>query len=292
VILDLVRSREGDLARRRIEIALVISLLLHGVAVWKWFPHDKLLTPGEQRTREQQPLSVSVAPSRPQTAQPPVATREAPPAPAPVPRPRASIPRPIPTPSPPVIASPAPAPAIVAPPAAPAPPPVVIAPSPPAPSPPTTDLAAYVEQRRRARGETGEAPASTDSDAARRERAIAANLASLSSQNFGEPRNGGGTFQIRRLDFDDAQFTFYGWNRDMNRRMFQVIDVRRGSNASIDIAVVRRIIAIIREHEPGDFRWHSLRLSRDMMLSARPEHTAELEAFMMEEFFTRAGRVR
>jgi len=197
-------------------------------------------------------------------------------------------------PTPPVLATPAPAPAIVTPPAAPVPPPIAVVPTPSAPPPPmASDLASYIEQRRRARGETGDAPATVDSDSARRDRAIAQNLASLSTSTFGEvPQNGGGTFQLRRLDYDDAQFSFYGWSKEINKRTFQVIDVRKGTNENISIAVVRKIISIIREYEPGDFRWHSLRLSRDLTLSARPEDNADLEKFMMQEFFTDAGRAR
>jgi outer membrane biosynthesis protein TonB len=296
VVFDLVRAREGDLVRRRFEIALVVSLLFHALVVWKWLPHEPIvLTPGDSPSQDpNQQLSLRIVPSQPATPQPPPAsTREAPPPPAPVPRPRAVIPRPITRPTPPVIATPAPAPAIVSPPAAPVPPPVVVTPAPPAPAQPMTqDLASYIEQRRRARGEAGESQANVDSDSARRDRAIAQNLASLSTSTFGEaPRNGGGTFQIRRLEYDDAQFTFYGWSKEINRRTFQVIDVRRGSNENISIAVVRKIISIIRDYEPGDFRWHSLRLARDMTLSARPEDNAELEKFMMQEFFN-DGRAR
>ena len=106
------------------------------------------------------------------------------------------------------------------------------------------------------------------------------------------PQNGGGTFQIRRLDYDDAQFSFYGWSKEINRRTFQVIDVRKGTSPDINTAVVRKIISIIRDYESGDFRWHSIRLARDMTLSARPEDNAELERFMMQEFFTDVGRAR
>lgn len=296
VVFDLVRAREGDLIRRRFEIALVVSLVIHGIALWKWFPHEPIvLSPGDNPSNEpNQQLALRIVPSQPAAPQQPSVQREAPPSPAPPPRPRAALPRPIPRPSPPVMVAPVPAPQAVAPPAAPAPPPVVVTPAPVAPPPPVTgDLASYIEQRRRARGESGDAPANVDSDSARRDRAIAQNLASLQTSTFGEvPRNGGGTFQIRKLDYDDAQFTFYGWSKEINRRTFQVIDVRKGSNENISIAVVRKIISIIRDYEPGDFRWHSLRLARDMTLSARPEDNAELERFMMEEFFTTAGRAR
>ena len=70
------------------------------------------------------------------------------------------------------------------------------------------------------------------------------------------------------------------------------IDIRRGSNPNINIAIVRRIIEIIRDHEQGDFRWDSKRLGRDLTLSARPADNAELETFMMQEFFLDSGRPR
>jgi hypothetical protein len=44
------------------------------------------------------------------------------------------------------------------------------------------------------------------------------------------------------------------------------------------------MIEIIRTHYKGDFRWESSRLGRVVNLSARIEDSAELEAFMLEEF--------
>jgi hypothetical protein len=61
--------------------------------------------------------------------------------------------------------------------------------------------------------------------------------------------------------------------------------VERGANPSIEIAIVRRMIVIIREHESGDFVWRSQRLGRDVTLSARAADTAGLEEFLMREFF-------
>jgi hypothetical protein len=173
------------------------------------------------------------------------------------------------------------------------------APAPPSPSisPPTTgsDLASYIAARRAARGEPeasssrDSAPnsAPTETEAERRNRIIAANLASLNTPTFGtEPRNSGGIFQIRRIGYDDAEFTFYGWNKDINRRTSQKIEVRRGNNSDIRIAVVRRIIEVIRDYEREDFNWSSQRLGRVVVLSARPVDNAGLESFMMEEFFS------
>jgi hypothetical protein len=294
-LLDIFRERESHFVRRRIEIAIVLSLLIHGVALWKWFPHEPLLKPGDVMTQEQQPLTLRVVPSPRATPEPPQSiAREAPPQPPPTPvKPRP--PRRTPPPTPPVLATPTPAPIpapLVLPPTPPAPPPVVAQPMPP---PPTTagDLASYIAERRRARGEAGESTATVDSESARRDRAIASNLASMQTSTFGNtPQNGGGTFQIRNMDFDDAKFSFFGWNRDINRRSFQVIEVRRGSNPTINLAIVRKIIEIIRDHETGDFHWDSKRLGRDLMLSARKADTAELEAFMMKEFFNDSGQPR
>jgi hypothetical protein len=45
------------------------------------------------------------------------------------------------------------------------------------------------------------------------------------------------------------------------------------------------MIAIIREYEQEDFAWESRRLGRIVSLSARPADTAELEDFLIREFF-------
>jgi len=155
------------------------------------------------------------------------------------------------------------------------------------------DLASYIASRRAARGEPEAAPARdsaqsvpTETEAERRNRIIAANLASLNTPTFGtEPRNSGGIFQLRRIGYDDAEFTFYGWDKEINRRTSQKIEVRKGNNSDIRIAVVRRIIEVIRDYEHEDFSWSSQRLGRVVILSARAADNAGLESFMMEEFF-------
>ncbi len=69
-----------------------------------------------------------------------------------------------------------------------------------------------------------------------------------------------------------------------------MIEVRRGNNPTIEIAVVRRMIAIIREYVKEDFTWESQRLHRDVELSARLSDNAGLEDFMMQEFFSQVRR--
>jgi hypothetical protein len=100
-----------------------------------------------------------------------------------------------------------------------------------------------------------------------------------------DPRRGGGIFEIQRMSYDYAQFAFYGWNKEMRRNTAQVIEVRKGANSDIHIAVVRKMIAIIRDHEQNDFTWESHRLGRVVTLSARQRDSAGLEDFLMREFF-------
>jgi hypothetical protein len=184
------------------------------------------------------------------------------------------------------------------------PPPAERKAAPPAPprAPATGDLTSYVEARRQARGEAPPAPSeallspesassapaapAAEDPYARANRLAAANLGVGNKPNFGaDPRRGGGVFQIQRLAYDYAEFLFYGWNKDIRRNTQQVIEVRKGGNSDIRIAVVRRMIVIIREHEQGDFVWESQRLGRKLTLSARARDTAGLEDFMMREFF-------
>ena len=87
------------------------------------------------------------------------------------------------------------------------------------------------------------------------------------------------------MGYDYAEFVFYGWNKDINRDTMQHIEVRKGNASDIRVAVVRRMIAIIREHEQEDFVWESQRLNRNVTLSARSRDNAGLEEFMLREFF-------
>ncbi len=90
-------------------------------------------------------------------------------------------------------------------------------------------------------------------------------------------------FEIRRLNYDDAAFEFFGWNDEMGRKAPQMVEVRLGNNSDMRIAVVRRMIAIIREHSQGDFVWRSPHHENGLTLSARPADNAELESFLLHD---------
>jgi hypothetical protein len=284
-------------------VAIVLSLLVHLAAMWEFLPHMRQLSIAGPDKQGVSPLAVRLAapPGARTTPASPEAAAQRAPAPMPPLQPRplratpaptvmAAIPRPrIDEP----LRMPPPAAATPSAPTSPLPPPPVI--------PVERDLSAYIAARRQARGEPeptgaqGVAPNAppVDDDRARRDRIVADNLASVRTPTFGgEPRNGGGLFQLRKLGLDEAEFMFFGWNKDIARKVNQRIVVERGNNPDIRIAVVRRIITIIRDQEKGDFRWQSLRLGRDLNLSARAEDTAELEAFMLREFFESDSRPR
>jgi hypothetical protein len=190
-------------------------------------------------------------------------------------QPRATIRKPQPVLTAPVAAAPA-----IAPP--PSTPPV---PSPPQANAPTEgDLWSYIQARRRERGERP-MPA-IDQDAAGRNANLAANLpAPATGIATRDAERGGGIFEIKRMDYDDAAFEFFGWNDEMGRKTPQLIEVRRGNNSDMRIAVVRKMIAIIREHSKEDFTWRSPRYENGITLSARLSDNAQLENFLMHDFF-------
>lgn len=277
-------------------VTFILSLLVHIAVMWIWVPQTLLTSANPLDVNEAGgPLTVRLTkPPSASAATPAPAAPSTLTTPVPRPRPPALALRALPRPATPIITAPiSPIPDIVTPPPAPA-----QATAPPAPT--NMDLSAYIAARRRARGE--ESPpaqgaaaegAPTETDVARRDRIVAENLAAVRTPNLGnDPRRGGGLFEIRRLGANDAEFMFYGWNKEIRRRVPQMVEVTKGGNSDIRIAMVRKMINIIRDHEDGDFAWESRRLGRVITLSARATDNGELEAFLMREFFEPGGAPR
>ncbi|MET0168068.1 MAG: hypothetical protein ABW318_24145 [Vicinamibacterales bacterium] len=304
--LDAPRLRSDGVTIPLIWVAIALSLLVHIAVLWAWLPRLYFPSPENPEPGKaggslvvQLVPPASPPPSRP--APPPAAKPQVQPPPMPQAQPspprRAPPPktaaRPLPTP--PVIALNRPAPAV------PSPPPTSpsIAAPPPVRAPADGDLASYIEAKRRAQAASpSPAPAPpasvpnaqpVEDDNERSNRIVAANLGTQRTPTYGsDPINGGGIFQIKRLGYSDAEFVFFGWNKDIRRNTTQLIEVQKGSNSDIRIAVVRRMIAIIREYEQEEFLWESKRLGRNLVLSARMKDNAGLEDFMMQEFFYNA----
>ena len=301
-------NRDGVITIRVIWIAFALSLLVHVAALWTspqlvrtltFDPDDKLKAGGAiiaqlaPATRPDE--TTPPPPSPPPRAVPP--SRPAPPPQRPAPRPT-----PTPTPTPPPPSAPPIARTETIPAPGPAPPPrPTPQPTPPAEAapPPVADLSAYIAQRRSERGEPPSPPPVPgdpnakpgETEKERLNRIVAANLGLNKTPTFGDdPRRGGGLFQIKRLGYDDAEFFFNGWNKDIGRVARQLIEVRKGANPDIRIAVIRKIIEIIRAQEPADFIWVSRRTNRMIPLSARLADNAALEDFLMREFFSAEPR--
>jgi hypothetical protein len=276
------RDRSDVVIIPRIRVTFALSILIHIAALWILLPRLPLLSPGQELGQVADRLQVLLtAPAAPVPEQPPppappksetraILTARA--------RPRNAPPREAP---PEFVVPTAEAPEI---PVTPPPPAVVEAPK-------TTplvagDLASYIEARRRERGESTSSISSAESENERRARIVASNMPTTESPMAAQPRKrGGGIFEITRTAYDDGEFRFFGWHSEAQRKLPQVIEVRLGNNSDMRIAIVRRMIVLIRETEQGDFSWDSYRLGRIVTLSARPADTAGLEEFMMMEFF-------
>lgn len=94
-----------------------------------------------------------------------------------------------------------------------------------------------------------------------------------------------GIFQITSKGVQTGRFTFRGWDDDPRESTWKSYEVDAGVGGDVELALVRRMIEIIRQHYSGDFNWESQRLNKVVILSARPADTASLEKFLRKEFF-------
>lgn len=278
---DWLKPKQRDRVLRipaRLMWAIVISLLFHAMIFWG-FLLDLLKNTQEV---EQPPLNVVLDLGLPMPEWPKEVELPPPPAPTPAPKPRIhnkpatpKLPEPVmqsrksdndfKLPEPKTQSRPDPVP--------------------PPQEPPADDFASMIK-RRQADRMADEMSAKRINDAAasaergptedeRRMKNIMNNL------KFGT----NGLFQIRRMDPYNASFSFKGWTNDYTSANTQFYEVEAKSGEDIRLVMVRRMIAIIREHYTGNFDWVSNRLGRTITLSARLEDSAGLEDFLMKEFF-------
>ena len=98
-----------------------------------------------------------------------------------------------------------------------------------------------------------------------------------------------GIFQIRYIGLHTGQFSFKGWKNNFNNARLETFDVQAKPSETIQLAIIRKMIVIIRQEYSGDFQWESQQLGRAVTLSARLEDTAELEQFLLKEMFPNYG---
>ena len=292
-------NRDGVITIRVIYVTFVLSLLVHLAALWTSPPLVRTLTfdPDDKKTPSAAIIAQLAPPKRTEEQTPTPPPQAVPPS-RPTPPPQRPLPRPTPaTPTPPPPSAPPVARTETTPGPGAAPPPRP-APQPTQPSeakPPATDLSSYIASKRMERGEPPAPPPQPgdpnarpgESEKERLNREVADRLGLNKTPTFGDdPRRGGGLFQLKRMGYDDAEFYFNGWDNDIGRVARQLIEVRKGANPDIRLAIVRKMIAIIRAQESGDIVWVSRRMNRQVPLSARPADNAALEDFLMREFFS------
>ena len=242
-------------------VAIALSLLLHIAVMWKWLPQLRFpsLDPPASDTLV---VRLSPPPGPPPT---PPSSRTIPAQPSPIPAIRPSR-RAVRTPQGGIEKNPPPAPPVIAAqkttPAIPSPSPAAPATATAAPARPSSggDLASYIETQRRARIEPAQ---STEDNKTRTDRY---NL----------------SFVPKAIRYNDAEFMFYASKGDI--RTAQLIKVERGNNSDIRIAVVRKVVALMRDYKQQDyFDWRSQRLGSMVSLSTRAIDNEELEDFLMRE---------
>lgn len=170
--------------------------------------------------------------------------------------------------------------------------PIPAEPPPPAPvvakTEPEVDMMAMINAAREKRRAQEEAAASENEAAARAARGPSPQEIAEMNVKHSMQRAAGGTngvFQIINMSTRVGTFSFRGWKANAGSSWKQVIEVDAGLGGDLQLAMVKRMISIIRSHYQGDFNWESQRLGRVVKLSARVEDSAGLEEFMMKEFF-------
>lgn len=156
-------------------------------------------------------------------------------------------------------------------------------PEPPADAP--SDLSEYINQakaRRRAEG-LFDTPDSAPAAPTKQLSADEVRMANI-RRNLQNPGTSG-IFQIMRIGPRTAEFSFRAWTTGQSNPRLQTVHVEAGPDGNVELAIIRRMIQLIREHYKEDFNWESHRLHRVVVLSAREKDTAGLEEFLMREFF-------
>ncbi|MBI3283765.1 MAG: hypothetical protein HYZ65_02785 [Burkholderiales bacterium] len=162
---------------------------------------------------------------------------------------------------------------------------------PPPPQAEAPDMMAMLNAARERRRAANEAAAQENEAASQAGRGLTpqqvaeANVRRSMQQAAGREGTNG-VFQILSKSTRMGSFAFNGWRPNGNSNWRQVVEVDAGLGGDVELALVRRMIELIRSHYQGDFSWDSRRLGRVINLSARPQDQAGLEAFLMKEFFS------
>jgi hypothetical protein len=277
-LLDTLVRPDADPQKRPmggLATGVAVSLLLHALLL--------ILSPKPDHDK-QGIVSPTRGPLMVQLRPPPVAVPDQAPPPAPAPAPVKSKPTPRT-----VIAASKPSPLMPAVPIEPPRPPEPLVPEKKAPAPPSlSDFIAARKAQRQAQEEAisryNSAMRAAENDPNADESANAAirrNMQSLARRGDGTS----GVFRITHKGTRTGAFAFRGWSGDASNSWRQTYEVDAGLGGNVELAIVKKMIELIRMHYQGDFNWESQRLGRVVVLSARQADNAGLEEFLMKEFF-------
>jgi hypothetical protein len=293
--------RRDTVAIPTVWLAVLLSLLIHGIALFITLRTVHPITASEPNENERtSSLAVQLAPESEKRAPPaatpppsppptvalaprrsgrrPAASRHGRPRHAASARPRSAADRG--TPTIPVAPRVEPVPAPTAPRETPAPRPV------------EGDLASYVEARRRERGEVTSATSAPPRRRAARDRTASASTARWRPTSASTRRRRSATTRATPAACSRSSASSTtprtSTSSASTRRSIATPSRRSrcdGGNASdIRVAVVRKMIEIIRDEVSGDFTWMSRR-GGIATLSARPADNAQLEAYILHDIF-------
>jgi hypothetical protein len=259
-------------ARFRVATGILLSLLLHGGLLWYVLSVAPTPLPEGVTAAVQAPMMITLL----QSKQTPSAKAPSPTPPEPVrsstppkPRPQKAVTRAVPQTTPRPVMPPLPQ----TPNAAPA---------------PTADISTMLNAARARRQQAEQAEASDDDTLAEKSnKAPSGNEVAQANVDFSlrKSKGYGGVFQITSIGPRVGIFTFYGWTVDASNSTHQTISVDAGLGGDVQMAIIARMIVLIREHYKGNFQWNSRRLGKVITLSARPPDEPGLREFMRQEFF-------
>ena len=260
-------------ARRRIELCIGLSLLVHGLLFLISMQHH-VEDAGMPSQATQGPLTVRLTHLPPPLAAAAAVQSIPKPRPTPPTKPRSrtviAVSKPTPKSAPVTIEQPAPQPDR---------------------APPPADMMAMLNAARARRGAANNNAANDNADAAESGREPSADEVAMANikrnlQRATGRRDGtGGVFEILSKGVRNGQFAFRGWTPGTGSTWHETIEVDAGIGGNVELAMVRKMIELIRKHYNGDFNWESHKLGQVVVLSARSKDNAELEAFLMREFF-------
>ncbi|WP_332877765.1 hypothetical protein [Massilia sp. S19_KUP03_FR1] len=152
------------------------------------------------------------------------------------------------------------------------------------PAPPTTDMNAMIEERRRQRGAaTQTSPSTEESEDERANRIIRRNIASANnaSREQGESES---TVSTKNKSFSHLDMSIVGFNAKFNRPWLSTYSVELGNAVDIETAAVDKLIALHKAAGIQIINWQRPP-QKPLKLSLRPEDLDATRASLLKELF-------